>query len=335
MPSSGVGGATNQSLPNASFAPASISDRNAYVVLILAPMYFSGPSAVVDGVIRLHAGDHAQRRKPRDVGGCRVLRVLDAEATVSLAVLAGDAIVGVEQQRVGTVADGVHHHVQAGFVGAGDPGVEVFGRVDQQPPVLRGVVKRRVKRGRVRPERAVDEAFQRADAQPLVAAAIRAAVLLAGHDVAKTRPVGKRHGGVDARAEGVGAPGARKRRQLRPRAHVVDRGHALLGDVLHRGGQRAVAHRVGRVGHDAIDQAHRVVLQQACRVATRIADDLAAGHAPGGAGHSRRLQRCAVGKRHVAVEPVDPDGVIRESPRRSIHASAKRRPTGCGPSRRP
>ena len=54
-----------------------------------------------------------------------VLRVLDAEATVACAVLARDAIVDVEQQAVGAVADGVHHHVQAGLVGAGDPGVEV------------------------------------------------------------------------------------------------------------------------------------------------------------------------------------------------------------------
>ena len=99
MPSSGVGGATNQSLPNASFAPASISDRNAYVVLILRADVLLGPPAVVDGVVRLHARDHAQRRKARDVGGCQVLRVLDAEATVARAVLARDAVVDVEQQR--------------------------------------------------------------------------------------------------------------------------------------------------------------------------------------------------------------------------------------------
>ena len=225
-------------------------------------------------------------------------------------VLSRDAIVGVQDQRVGAVADGVHHHMQAGFVGAGDPRVEVLGRVDQQPAVLRGVVKRQVKRRRVRAERPVDVALQPADAQPVVAAAVRAAVLLAGHDVAQARPVGERHDAVDPRGEGVGAPGARERRQFRPGAHVVDRGHALLGDILHRSRQRAVAHRVRGLGDDTVDQVHRVVLEQARRVAARVADDFTAGHVLGGTGHARGLQCGAVGQRHVAVEPVHPDRVI-------------------------
>ena len=60
-----------------------------------------------------------------------VLRVLDAEAAVARAVLARDALEDVEQRRVRPVADRVHDDLQAGLVGAGDPRVEIFGRVDQ------------------------------------------------------------------------------------------------------------------------------------------------------------------------------------------------------------
>jgi hypothetical protein len=42
-----------------------------------------GPASVVDGVVRLHAGDDAGPGEPRDVGGREVLRVLDPEAAVA------------------------------------------------------------------------------------------------------------------------------------------------------------------------------------------------------------------------------------------------------------
>ena len=45
-----------------------------------------GPTAIVDGVIRLDRGDHAQLREAVEILCRHVLRVLDAEAAVALAV---------------------------------------------------------------------------------------------------------------------------------------------------------------------------------------------------------------------------------------------------------
>ena len=62
---------------------------------------------------------------------CRpqVLRVLDPEAPVARAVRPGDAVVDVEDQAVGPLADGVHRHLEPGGVGGADPGAQrILGR---------------------------------------------------------------------------------------------------------------------------------------------------------------------------------------------------------------
>ena len=45
-----------------------------------------GPASVVDRVIGLHGGDHVQLREAVEIFGRHVLRVLDAEAAIGLAV---------------------------------------------------------------------------------------------------------------------------------------------------------------------------------------------------------------------------------------------------------
>ncbi len=262
-------------------------------------------------MVRLHAGDHVELRKARDVGGREMLRVFDPEAAVAAAVLVDDAIVNVEQQTVRAIADRVDHDVEPGLVGVRNPGVEILGRVDEEPAVLRRVVERLMERGGMRTERTVDEALQAADAEPFVSAPIVAAVLFPRDDFAQAAPVGQRNDAVDAGAERVRLARAGERRQVAPRPHVVHRRHALLGHVLHRRGKRAVAHPVGRRGDRTVDERHGVVLQQAGRVAVRAADDLAAGDVLRLARDAGRLQRRAVGERHVAVQPIDPDRMVR------------------------
>jgi hypothetical protein len=102
---SGAIGVTSQSDPNASVAPASSSERNAYVVRARA------------AVVRLHRGNHVVARKLRNVAGNQVLRVLDAQAAVAFAMLAFQALVEAENGVVGLIADGMNRNLQAGGVG--------------------------------------------------------------------------------------------------------------------------------------------------------------------------------------------------------------------------
>jgi hypothetical protein len=103
-------------------------------------------------VIRLHACGHVKLRETRDVFLAQVLRVLDAEAAVACAVLLADALEDVEQHADGAIADCVDHHVQAGLVGAGDPRVHLFWRIQQQATILRCVDEGLVEGGGVRAE---------------------------------------------------------------------------------------------------------------------------------------------------------------------------------------
>ena len=69
------------------------------------------PASVVDGVVRLHAGDDVLHREPPDVVGVDMLRVFDTETPVALAVRFGHVVVDVEQIADRAVADRVHHDV--------------------------------------------------------------------------------------------------------------------------------------------------------------------------------------------------------------------------------
>jgi hypothetical protein len=85
----------------------------------------------------------------------------------------------------------------------------------------------------------------------------------------------------------------------------------MRGDVLHRGGERGILLRGARRRHLLLDQRHGVVLQQAGRLSFRIADDLAALDRWRVARDAGGPQRRRVRQRHVTVETVDPDRVIR------------------------
>jgi hypothetical protein len=80
-----------------------------------------GPATVVDRVVRLHRGDHPERREAVEVLRRHVLRVLDPQAAVGGAVRFLDLFVQVEHGRDPLVADGMHADLQAGGVGAHQP----------------------------------------------------------------------------------------------------------------------------------------------------------------------------------------------------------------------
>ena len=243
--------------------------------------------------------------------------MLDAEAPVARAVLLADALEDVEQRRVGAVADGVHDDVEAGLVGARDPGVEVLGRGDEEP-AIRGLARRSlgeggrvrerlVERRGVRAERAVDEPFQRADPQPRVAASVRAEALRRD-GVAQPRP--RRRAARRRRCASTSRPARHARSKTPSSSHVPMWWTAVTPCAatcfIAASSARSLSASAGG-GTFAADQVHRVVLQQPGRLPRAVAHDLAAGDVGRPIGDAGRAQRRGVRQRHVAVEPVDPD----------------------------
>ena len=144
-----------------------------------------------------------------------------------------------------------------------------LGRRDEQPGVLWRIVERLKHRRGVRAERAVDESFEAADAHPLVAVAAR------GDRVAQPLPRRERHHRVHARDHPPRLVRALEDGEIVPRAaHVLHRGHASLGEVVHCGIEGAIGDLPrGGSGIDVVDQPLRVVLEQARRLARCVAHD--------------------------------------------------------------
>ena len=76
-----------------------------------------GPASVINGMVGLHGGDYVQLGEAVEILGGHVLRVLDAEAAVAVAVGFLDFGVQVEDDRDALVADGVGANLQSGGVG--------------------------------------------------------------------------------------------------------------------------------------------------------------------------------------------------------------------------
>ena len=99
--------------------------------------------------------------------------------------------------------------------------------------------------------------------------------------------------------------------EIAPRAHVVHRRHALRGDVRHGRVERAILELRGRVRHDGVHEIRRVVLENAGRFAVARRGRSCRRPRPACARDPGRAQRRSVRERHVTVEPVDPDGIVR------------------------
>jgi len=203
------------------------------------------------------------------------------------------------------VADGVDDHVQSFRIGACNPLVELFLAVEQQTAVARLVVEGFVKRRRVGAERAVDEALQRAEGKPGIAPAMFLDV------VAKSLPARKRDRRVDASLESLSLAGAAEDFESFPASHVVNRRHALGGDVTHRGFESAIVRCVTGGWEHVVDGVHRVVFQDTGRLVRGVADDGATGDVLGVYGDAGGFERQSVRESHVAVEAVDPHRVAR------------------------
>ena len=258
--------------------------------------------------------------------------MLDAEAAVARAVFLLDALVDVEQHADRTIADRVHHHLQAGFVGAGDPLVEVLRRVDEEAAILWSVGERFLDAAVCEPSEPSTNPFKppmrshrRRGRRPAV---VR-------HRVAQLLPCAERHDGIDSRRQRA-APCARARTpSVGPSAHVVHRGDALLVDVLHRRVQRAVLISADGAGIARSTRDIALSLRMPGGLAVGVANDLAAGDVPRRARDAGGLQRDAVRQRHVAVEPIDPHGMIRRDGVDPLTRRQLAAPEAYDPSRRP
>jgi hypothetical protein len=201
-----------------------------------------GGVPVVDGVPRLHAGDHPERGEARQVDLVHLLGVLDP---------AGDPGGGepVEGDRGGPVADGVHGPVQPGAGGPAQQPRQLLGRGAQQAVGPRAGVGQRAEGG-AGAQRPVDEHLERADPQPVGGHRVghpgqRVAAAQPGGD-RRLQPVDPDRGAHPQRR----AAGA-QRRPPRPGGHQV----AVLevGD----GGDPAGGGRSRGIEHPAVD--HRGV----------------------------------------------------------------------------
>ncbi len=89
-----------------------------------------------------------------------------------------------------------------------------------------------------------------------------------------------------------------------------DRGDAERRRVAQRARRGRVAH-VGRgVGNGAVDQAERLILEDARGLTAPVAQNLPAERRGRVLGDLRGAHRRGVGERFVAVEPVDEDGIV-------------------------
>ena len=235
-----------------------------------------------------------------------VLRVLDPEAAVARAVRPGDAVVDVEREAVGALADGVDRHLETGRVRRADPGAERVLGSPQQARRRGVVIVGRVEQRGGRAERAVHVALHAADPHPVVAPADR-------RDRVRHRaPALQREVERGAGGEGAGRLGAQVGAEIGGfHAHVGEGGDALGRRVGQRAAQGRVPLPVGRSGHRALHRTHRHVLEHAGRLTgARIAHDDAAGDVPGGTRDLRCPERGAVGQPHVPVEPVHEHRII-------------------------
>src|SRR5262249_40151857 len=122
----------------------------------------------VEEMVRLERGDDTQVAKAAEVLRPKVLRMFNAEAAVARPVLPNHLLVNVEQLRIGTVADGVDRDSPPRPVRPRHGLAQLVRRRDEDARAA-GLVQIRLEHlGRARTERAIREALEAADSQPLV-----------------------------------------------------------------------------------------------------------------------------------------------------------------------
>ena len=263
------------------------------------------PAAVIDRVVRLHRGDDADLPEAHDILRAQMLAVLVAEAAVAGPVRPGDAVVDVEEDGVSAIADGVHGDLEARRIGVADPRAHVLFGVLQQTEIARRVGVRLEEIRGAGAHRAVHETLEAADAHPVVARAAGAHGL--GHGApALDRQVQRR-----AHGEAAGALEALETRQSAPGSGHVRRGGNPKGcRVTEPTGERRIGLLLSRVRNGPLDQAFRLVLEDAGGRAVAVAENLAARGGGGVARDPRGFQRRRVGEPLVPVEAIDPHRIV-------------------------
>src|SRR4029077_10354886 len=130
------------------------------------------------------------------------------------------------------------------------------------------------------------------------------------YGVTQSSPCGKWHSSVNSSPQLSSAMRALENSEIRPRSHVVDGCHAASIRVSHRRIEGAIEHRRIRIRNNPIDQLLRVVLEDAARLSGCVTGDSAACYVATRHRHSGGAHRGRVGERHVAIETVDPDGIV-------------------------
>ncbi len=175
--------------------------------------------------------------------------MLDPEPPVARPVGRGHAVEDVDQHAVRPLADRVHHHLEAGGVGAADLLPERLLRGDEEPAGARRVLVRLVEQRRGGAKRPVHVALHAVDLQPPVAGAdLR-------HRVRHPAPL--LEGKVEVGAERERAGGLRPLEGAEVGeigADVADGGDPLRGGERQGARQRGVALLGRRLGDGGPDQ---------------------------------------------------------------------------------
>ena len=175
-------------------------------------------------MIGLHGGDDTGAGDAVDVLGPQVLRMLDAEAAVPASVRVGHAVVDVEDEAIGSLADGVDGNLEPGGVGRADPPPHGIFRSSHDPARLRVVEIWIVEECGPRSERSIDIPLHTADPDPVVSPPL-------GRDgIDHVLPRFERKVECDPDRELAGPPGAQVRAEIgESGTYVSGRGDALRG----------------------------------------------------------------------------------------------------------
>ena len=199
----------------------------------------------------------------------------------------------------------MNDELETGAVGV-EHGLLERGRfLDEQTAGRRVVRIRLEERRRPRTHRPVGEELDAADADPVVAEAGRHTRLPRAFDAVILD-------GIDPGREPPGCEQRLIRAQLgRARRHVLDGRHAERGRVLQRRPDPLADVVIRRRRDRARDELHRVVFEDARGLARAVAHDGAALGGLRGLCDTGQRHRQRVGDRHVAVEPLHEDGMVR------------------------
>jgi hypothetical protein len=132
------------------------------------------PSAVVDGVVRLHRRNHSNPGNPSDILPSKMLGMLDSEAAVARAVSLRDAVIDIEQQPVRALADRMHRNLEARGIASCNPGPERILRGDHKSDRAWRVGVWLIEQRRGGAQGTIHEPFHTSRAKPIVAGAISA-----------------------------------------------------------------------------------------------------------------------------------------------------------------